>query len=308
MTSPPSPSTSPLILSYKSLPPSPPTSPPQRQPREKTPHNRPSKKVRPRKSPLPLRLKQIRQGPIRLRLIHPLCRPFQDSGAGGRGSDGGGLEGPVGFRVEVAGVEGEAVGLEDGGVPGGLGGVDVVGDEIGVGGGLCGGSEGLLVLLGDIPGGRAGGGGGVPCGVEAEQSIRVERIQRRPAPEPVICQFRPASIPRHTVFLPFLHVHLTHIPIILCISLLAHELRKFGHGFDTDNTFQREIGLQSEPAGEIIRAELVVRFERVVDEVSGPLFPEGVGAREPFAGLVGSDRGAAEGVVEGGDTSSRFQS
>lgn len=45
----------------------------------------------------------------------------------------------------------------------------------------------------------------------------------------------------------------------------------------------------------------------VGDEVGGPLFPEGVGAGEPSAGLVGSRRGAAEGVVEGGDSLFRLQ-
>ena len=78
-----------------------------------------------------LRLMEIRKGTIGTSLIEPLGHAFQNLGTDGLGRDGGGEELPVGFGVEVAAVEGQAVALADGVVPIRLDLVDAVGDEAG---------------------------------------------------------------------------------------------------------------------------------------------------------------------------------
>ena len=75
-----------------------------------TPHNRPSKEIRPREPTIFLSLIQVRERTIRSRLVQPSSHALEDLGAGLRRGDGGGLEFPVGFGVEVAGVEGELLG------------------------------------------------------------------------------------------------------------------------------------------------------------------------------------------------------
>lgn len=79
----------------------------------------------------------------------------------------------------MAGIEGEAVSLEDGGVPGRLHGVDVMGDETFFGFGGGGGEGGL--------GGRGGGDGGGGVEVEAEEGVCVEVIEGGPGAVPFVC-------------------------------------------------------------------------------------------------------------------------
>ncbi len=74
---------------------------------------------------------EVRKGAIGAGLIEPLGDTLQDLGTDGLRGDGRGEEFPVGFRVEVAAVEGQAVALADGVVPVRLDLVDVVGDEAG---------------------------------------------------------------------------------------------------------------------------------------------------------------------------------
>ena len=71
------------------------------------PHHRPRKESRPRETPIALRLIQIRERTIGSRFVQPGSHALEDSLAGLGRCDGGGLELPVGFGVEVAGVEGE---------------------------------------------------------------------------------------------------------------------------------------------------------------------------------------------------------
>lgn len=82
-----------------------------------SPNNRPGHEMRTREPALPLRLMEIRKGTIGARLVEPFRHALQDLGADGFARDGGGEEFPVGFGVEVAAVEGEAVALADGVVP-----------------------------------------------------------------------------------------------------------------------------------------------------------------------------------------------
>lgn len=98
------------------------------------PDDRPRHEVRAREAALALGLVEVRKRAIGARLVEPLGHALQDLGADGRRGDGRGEELPVGLRVEVAAVEGEAVALADGVVPLRLDPVDVVGDEAGAGG------------------------------------------------------------------------------------------------------------------------------------------------------------------------------
>ena len=75
-----------------------------------TPHNRPSKEIRPREPTIFLSLIQIRERTVGRRLIQPSSHTLENLLASLGRSDGGGLEFPVGFGVEVAGVEGELLG------------------------------------------------------------------------------------------------------------------------------------------------------------------------------------------------------
>ena len=111
------------------------------------PRDRPRHEMRTGKPAIALRLMEIRKGTIGASLIEPLGHAFQDLGTDRFGRDGGGEELPVGFRVEVAAVEGETVALADGVVPVRLDLVDVVGDEADAfgAGGVVAGFQGFLV-------------------------------------------------------------------------------------------------------------------------------------------------------------------
>ena len=79
--------------------------------------DRPRHEMRTGKPTIALGLMEIRKGTIGFRLVEPLGHAFQNLGTDGSGRDGRGEELPVGFRVEVAAVEGQAVALADGVVP-----------------------------------------------------------------------------------------------------------------------------------------------------------------------------------------------
>ena len=95
------------------------------------PRDRPRHEMRTGEPTMALRLMEIRKGTIGTGLIEPLGHAFQNLRTDGFGRDGGGEELPVGFGVEVAAVEGQAVALADGVVPVRLDLVDAVGDEAG---------------------------------------------------------------------------------------------------------------------------------------------------------------------------------
>jgi hypothetical protein len=88
-------------------PPTPLTSPLHRQESKVTAHNRPSKEVRSGEPTVFLSLIQVRERTVRRRLVQPGSHALEDLGASLGRSDGGGLKLPVGFSVQVAGVEGE---------------------------------------------------------------------------------------------------------------------------------------------------------------------------------------------------------
>lgn len=103
----------------------------ERQKRKVASGDRPRHEVGAREAAVALRLVEVRKGAVSARLIEPLGHAFQNLGADGFAGDGGGEEFPVGLGVEVAAVEGQAVGLADGVVPVRLDLVDLVGDEAG---------------------------------------------------------------------------------------------------------------------------------------------------------------------------------
>ena len=80
-------------------------------------NDRPSHEMRTGEATIALRLMEVRERAVGARLVEPLGHAFQDLGADGFGRDGRGEEFPVGLRVEVAAVEGEAEALADGVVP-----------------------------------------------------------------------------------------------------------------------------------------------------------------------------------------------
>ena len=63
--------------------------------------------------------------------------------------------------------------------------------------------------------------------------------------------------------------------IVVRLILIAEELRNLSHGANADNGLDREVRLVLEVAREVVRAELVARNERVLDEVLRPLVEEG---------------------------------
>jgi hypothetical protein len=88
-------------------PPTPLTSPLHRQKSKMTPHNRPSKEIRPREPTVFLRLIQIRKRTIGSRLIQPCSYTLENLRASLGRRDSRCLELPVGLCVQVARVEGE---------------------------------------------------------------------------------------------------------------------------------------------------------------------------------------------------------
>lgn len=127
---------------------------------------------------------QIRQRTIRIRFIDPSCYCSEDFCAHRFRRHGCGEEFPVCFCVEVAGVEGEAVALEDGGVPGALHGVDVGRDE------ACfvSGRGWVEGFLGVVAGGGkgVGGGKGAAFEMEAEEGVGEEVVEGCPGAVPVV--------------------------------------------------------------------------------------------------------------------------
>ena len=56
--------------------------------------------------------------------------------------------------------------------------------------------------------------------------------------------------------------------------LVPVELRNLRHGLDADDALDREVRLVRETTRKVVRAELVARDERVLDEVLRPLVEE----------------------------------
>lgn len=118
--------------SLPQLPPHPPTPTLKHQPRKHAPDHRPRREPDPVPEPAPaLRIEEVREGQVRLRLVQPVGELVREGGAEGGRGDGRDLHEPVGLAVEVAGVEGKAVALEGEGVVRGLVGVEVCGEEVG---------------------------------------------------------------------------------------------------------------------------------------------------------------------------------
>lgn len=181
--------------------------------------HRPREEVRPRKAAPSLRLVQIRERAVRLRLVDPAGDAVQDLGARAAGRDGRGLELPVALREQVAAVEREAVLLHHVGVPGGLLRVDAVRDEVvGYAVALRGGwGEGTLRgcergLVEGVQVGLGEGGGGVSdARVEAEDCVGVEAVQCRPAAVPVVGQLGMRAVARHGEGFPLLDVGVRYV-------------------------------------------------------------------------------------------------
>ena len=85
------------------------TSPLHRQKSEVATNDRPCKEVRTREATIFLRLVQISKRTIGSSLVQPFRYTLEDDCASLWRRDGGGLELPVGFRVQVARVEGELI-------------------------------------------------------------------------------------------------------------------------------------------------------------------------------------------------------
>ncbi len=73
---------------------------------------------------------QIGKRAVGGRGVDPVRQQVDEHGLRGRGCDGRAPHLPVGFGVDVAGVERDAVGVGDGGVEGGLHVVDGLRDEV----------------------------------------------------------------------------------------------------------------------------------------------------------------------------------
>ena len=80
-------------------------------------NDRPGHEMRTGEATIALGFMEVREGAIGAGLVEPFGYAFQDLGPDGFRRDGRGEELPVGFGVEVAAVEGQAVALADGVVP-----------------------------------------------------------------------------------------------------------------------------------------------------------------------------------------------
>jgi hypothetical protein len=205
---------------------SPPARPLQRQERKVPAHHRPRHEVDAGEAAVALGVVQVRQRAVRRRLVDPARDVVEDQLARPGLRDGGRLELPVRLGVQVAAVERDAVALYDDGVVGRLVGVDAVRDEVaGAVGGEWGGGGGRgleralavwvewLWFWERIGGFGEAEEGWVGCNgrVETEQCVGVEAIQSRPAPIPVVRQFRVGAIPGNAEFLPLLDVAFGYI-------------------------------------------------------------------------------------------------
>jgi hypothetical protein len=68
-------------------------------------NNRSGVEVRPGKPAVTLRIMEVRQWQVCRCLVHPLGDRLENLGTDGLGSDGDGEELPIGFGIEMAGIE-----------------------------------------------------------------------------------------------------------------------------------------------------------------------------------------------------------
>ena len=59
--------------------------------------------------------------------------------------------------------------------------------------------------------------------------------------------------------------------IVRALRTVADEARHLGHGLDTNDALDREVGLVCETAREVVRAQLQLGNERVLDQELRPL-------------------------------------
>ena len=145
---------------------------------------------------------QIRHRAIGTGLVDPSGGRLQDLGPGCARGDGGGEEFPVGFCIEMAGVEGETVPLSDKVVPAGLEGVDVEGDEAG-----CirvrGRGRVKRPLIARARGRIGCRGNWCALEVEAEEGIGVEVVQGGPGAVPVVGELGVSAVTGNAKVFPF---------------------------------------------------------------------------------------------------------
>lgn len=91
--------------------------------------------------------------------------------------------------------------------------------------------------------------------VEAECCVGVERVQRRPAPVPVVCEFRVRSICGEATRLPMREVLVRDVLVGVCVVRVVEKGGELAEGFDPDDAFEREVGLEGKPAGEVVGAD-----------------------------------------------------
>ena len=60
------------------------------------------------------------------------------------------------------------------------------------------------------------------------------------------------TIARHAELLPLLDVDLGYVAVMFSVSGAVEELGELAEGFDTDDAFECEVGLEGKPAGEIV--------------------------------------------------------
>ena len=89
-------------------------------------------------------------------------------------------------------------------------------------------------------------------------------------------------VARDGVLLPLVDVGGGRVAVAPGVVGLAHNLGDVGHGPDADDALERQVRLVGQPAGEVVGAQLVVRYQRLPHQVARPLLPQPVRARQPL--------------------------
>ena len=64
--------------------------------------------------------------------------------------------------------------------------------------------------------------------------------------------------------------------IVRALRTVADEARHLGHGLDTNDALDREVRLVRETTGKVVRAQLELGDERILDEELRPLVKEAI--------------------------------
>src|SRR5579871_4938064 len=97
--------------------------------------------------------------------------------------------------------------------------------------------------------------------MEAEERLGIEVVDSGPRAIPRIRQLRVGLVSRDAVLLPLFNVAFRNFAVMLSLVITPDNVCDLAHGSDANDAFQCEVCLVRQPAGEVVGAELVMRYK-----------------------------------------------